>query len=158
EARFILYHIPQLTQIPLSLALLRALADALGARICAVKDSSGDWQHTRALLDWGALPVLVGDERQLHRALALGAAGSISGMANLHPERLLRLFETDEEDRALSAQVERIVSMPVVPALKFLLARECADPEWERVRPPLSPLDDAARQRLLATSREGKIG
>lgn len=150
QARFILYHIPQLTRVPLSLALIVGLKERFGDRVIAVKDSSGSWDNARALLDWGGTDILVGDERLLHRAVALGAAGSISGMANLYPERLARVMESGEEDADLSRQVDHVVSVPVIPALKAMLATASGAPGWERLRPPLRALDPARRAALLA--------
>lgn len=149
RTRFILYHIPQVSGVPLSIDLVGRLAALGEGRIFAIKDSSGDWENTQRLLDQKSLSVLVGDERLLHKALRLGAAGSICGTANLYPERLVRVFETAEEDTRLSEEVTRIVSEPVVPALKVLLAHSRNEPAWERVRPPLTELPADARTALV---------
>jgi 4-hydroxy-tetrahydrodipicolinate synthase len=152
-ARFILYHIPQISGVGLSIDLVARLAAAAPERLVAIKDSSGSWENARALLDLGTLPVLVGDERVLHRAVALGAAGAITGMANLHPARMKRIVETATEDPALTEEVTRIVSVPVIPALKSALAARSGEATWERLRPPLSPLDATQRAAVLATDR-----
>jgi 4-hydroxy-tetrahydrodipicolinate synthase len=149
NARFILYHIPQVTGVGLSINLVGRLAATAPGRLRAIKDSSGDWNNAKALLDLGALTVLVGDERLLHRAMALGAGGAITGMANLYPERMKRIVDTATEDAALSEEVGRIVSVPVIPALKAVIAARSGEPAWERLRAPLSPLDAAARAKVL---------
>lgn len=153
SARFILYHIPQVTGVPLSLALVARLSAAFPDRLLAIKDSSGDWENARALLDQNSLPVLVGDERLLHRAAEIGCAGSITGMANLYPARLSRILKTSEVDVALSAQVDAVVSGAVIPALKVLVASAYGDPDWERVRPPLTPLENSERETLLSATQ-----
>ncbi len=150
KAHFILYHIPQVTGVPLSPRLVERLFAAFPERIRAIKDSSGDWDNALALLHLGSLTVLVGDERLLHRAAALGAGGAITGMANLYPARMKRLFETATEDKALSDEVSQIVAGPVIPALKAILATRNAEPAWERLRPPLTALDAEARAAILA--------
>lgn len=149
RARFILYHIPQVTGVPLSVDLVSRLVAAYPTRIRAIKDSSGDWDNAQALLRLKSLPVLVGDERLLHRAAALGGAGAISGVANLYPARLKHLFDTATEDSALSQEVTRIVSVPVIPALKAIITDRTHEPAWERLRAPLIPLD--ASQRAVVT-------
>lgn len=152
-ARFVLYHIPQVTGVPLSPALVARLHAAFPDRIAAVKDSSGDWSVAEALLRIEGLAVLIGDERQLHRAAARGAAGAITGMANLYPGRMVRILREAREDVDLSARTAAMVAHPVVPALKALLAEATGTPAWERVRPPLAPLPDGARRVLMeATS------
>ncbi|WP_187429806.1 4-hydroxy-tetrahydrodipicolinate synthase [Roseobacter fucihabitans] len=150
RARFILYHIPQVSHAPLPVDLVMRLSAGFPERIMAIKDSSGSWDNTRALIESGQIPVLVGDERLLHKAAALGAVGSICGMANLYPERMARLFETQNEDQALSAEVAHIVSVPVIPALKLISSQRSDNADWARLRPPLKPLRGEARAAILS--------
>ncbi len=150
QARFILYHIPQVTQVPLSPKLVARLFEAFPDRIIALKDSAGQWDFTRTLLESRTIPVLVGDERLLHKAAALGGAGSICGMANIYPRRMQTLFETQAEDAALSADVDFIVAHPVIPALKTALMAQSGDPGWTTMRPPLRALSGADREAFQA--------
>ena len=153
----LLYHIPQVTGAALTPGLVEALRAEHPGRVRGVKDSSGDWDTARAFLALDGLEVLIGDERLLHRAVPLGCAGAVSGMANLHPARLTDVIATGHEDAALSAETEAVVSHPVVPALKVLMARASGDPVWERVRPPLAPLEAEARAALLAATRAPEV-
>lgn len=148
DTKFVLYHIPQVTGVPLSPELILRLARGFRDRFIGVKDSSGDWENALKLLGLDAIPVLVGDERLLHKAIALGGAGAITGMANIYPERMLRLFETAVEDRELSADVSRIVEYPVIPTLKAILARDSDQTGWQRVRAPLEPICNETRNAL----------
>ena len=143
RAKFILYHIPQVTQVPLSVELVLRLRANFPEKIMAIKDSAGQWDNTRALLDAGAIPVLVGDERLLHKAAAIGGAGSICGMANLHTERMVRLFDTHAEDAELSNMVSVIVSVPVIPALKQVMVAMTGDASWANLRAPFRTLSSA---------------
>ncbi|MEX0348930.1 MAG: dihydrodipicolinate synthase family protein [Paracoccaceae bacterium] len=147
--QFILYHIPQITQVPLSVDLVARLAAHAPDRLIGVKDSSGDWNHAQALIATHSLPVLVGDERLLHRAVGLGGAGCISGVANLYPDRLARVVQTATEDPWISRLVDRVISVPVIPGLKVLLAEQTGDSMWERVRLPLEQLSPDERARLF---------
>lgn len=150
-ANFILYHIPQVSGVGLPVDLVGRIVNAAKGRIRAVKDSSGSWDNARALLALGTVTVLVGDERILHSAVANGAGGAITGMANLYPDRMKRIVETAQEDPALSEEVSRIVSVPVIAALKAAFATQTNDPGWERLRAPLSPLDETARALVLSS-------
>lgn len=152
-SRFILYHIPQVSGVALSVDLVGRLAVAAPTRVRAIKDSSGSWENAEALLKQGALSVLIGDERVLHRAAAMGCGGSINGMSNLYPERMKRLFETATEDTALSEEVTRIVSVPVVAALKAKIAEQTGNPGWNRLRPPLTALSEAQRAALMTAGK-----
>jgi len=158
RARFILYHIPQITQVPLSIDLVMRLRAAYPQQVMAIKDSAGQWDNTRALLEIGDIPVLVGDERLLHKAAAIGAAGSICGMANLYPQRMRTLFDSQTEDAALSTDVDLIVSVPVVPALKQVMAATTGDASWGNIRPPLQALGGDARAAIAARFPEGGPG
>ena len=149
RAQFILYHIPQVTAVPLTFDLVMGLRAAFPDRVIAIKDSSGNWENGRRLLESGKIPVMIGDERLLHKALAMGAVGSICGMANLHPARLRALFDTHAEDTALSHEVDVIVARPVIPALKLIMARRTGHAGWERMRPPLAALRDVQRAEIL---------
>ncbi len=141
QAKFIIYHIPQVTHVPISVDLVKRLQRSFPDRILAIKDSAGQWDNTSRLLECGEIPVLVGDERLLHRAAAMGGAGSICGMGNLYPGRMQKLFGTHVEDNALSAEVDLIVSVPVIPALKQAMLSKTGDASWRNVRAPLQVLE-----------------
>ncbi|HEY6099829.1 MAG TPA: hypothetical protein VIW03_10390, partial [Anaeromyxobacter sp.] len=51
-----------------------------------------------------------------------------------------------DEVNAVRAVVEKV---PVIPALKAIVAHHARDPAWETLRPPLVPLDPARRDALL---------
>lgn len=150
SARFILYHIPQITQVPLSIDLVMRLHAGFPDRVVALKDSAGQWNDTRAVLESKEIPVLVGDERLLHRAAAMGGAGSICGMANIHPRRLRTLFDTHAEDPGLSSEVDLIVSHPVIPALKCAMVAMTGNADWANLRAPLRPLAPTAKAAIEA--------
>jgi 4-hydroxy-tetrahydrodipicolinate synthase len=150
KARAILYHIPQVTGVPLPATLAHRLAEAFPGRIVALKDSSGDWATAEAFLTGAGVPVLIGDERLLHRAVPRGCGGAITGMGNLAPERIGRILATGDEDPALSAMVARLSEASVIPGIKVLLAQATGISSWENVRPPLAPLTPAARTALRA--------
>lgn len=148
EARFILYHIPQVIGVALTPSVTAKLWANFPDRIRAIKDSSGNWDNADQLFEIDGLPVLIGDERLLHKAAARGSTGAISGMANLMPDRLQQIIDTQEEDPDLSALVIRVVSVPVIPALKRMLARQYDDPGWENLRAPFMPLSDSQSASL----------
>jgi len=156
SAKFILYHIPQVTQVPLSVDFVMRVRAGFPDRVLAIKDSAGQWDNSYALLKTGNIPVLVGDERLLHKAAAMGGAGSICGVANLMPGRLRTLYETQAEDKALSSDVDLIVSYPVIPALKYAMVAMTGNPEWGHLRAPLLGLNAEARQAIGARFAPGK--
>jgi 4-hydroxy-tetrahydrodipicolinate synthase len=147
----LVYHIPSVTGVPLSLDLIGRLKRAFPGVVVGVKDSSGTWRNTEALLKTHSdLMILVGDERDLAKAVQMGGSGSICGVANILPELLVDAAKFGKDDTRIGPVVEAIVARPVLAAIKALIAHYRNDPEWKRMRPPLSDLDDADAARLAA--------
>jgi 4-hydroxy-tetrahydrodipicolinate synthase len=152
--RVLLYHIPQVTAVPLSLALVRRLKQHHGDLILGVKDSAGHWPTTEQFLGEKDLWVLVGDERHLGRAVRLGGKGAISGMANVYPRELAELVATGLDMPWLTELVDTVVKLPVTPAVKALVGVKRGEDGWGRVRAPLdaTPAADIEALKLLLDS------
>jgi 4-hydroxy-tetrahydrodipicolinate synthase len=150
----ILYHIPQVTAAPLSVPLIRRLKDAFPREVFGVKDSSGDWENSRQLLEFDDLAILIGDERLLARAAPLGGQGAISGVANFQAAALAEVLASGQANARLDAVVSEIVSHPVIPAIKVALAAYLKDPEWARVRSPLLPLESRAAKAVADAAND----
>jgi 4-hydroxy-tetrahydrodipicolinate synthase len=143
----ILYNIPSVTAVELSVALIGRLRAAFPQAITGVKDSSGNWAYTRELLAAHSdITILIGDERHLAEGVRLGAQGAISGLANLVAPRLLPLALEGRADAEIVRLVEEVIKYPVIPAIKALVALKTRDEEWSRARAPLVtlPRSDAA--------------
>lgn len=151
----ILYHIPGQTAVSLSVDLVGRLKRAFPRIVSGVKDSSGDWATTEAFLAaHGELSILVGDERLLARAMAKGAEGSICGLANLQPAMLRALIHDGRDDPRMAPLVELIVSYPVLPAIKALVAHIHGDEGFVTMRPPLTDLSYSRRVELASAFDE----
>src|SRR6185369_830937 len=76
-----LYHFPQLTQVPITLGLIERLLKRYPQAIAGAKDSSGDWNTSKAMIEaygGGGFDVFPASEALLSKALAIGGAGCIS--------------------------------------------------------------------------------
>ena len=83
----ILYNIPQLTGLPITHEMLRELAKVNNIR--GVKDSTGDPASTRAFISaFPRLAVFTGHDDCSLQGLRDGAAGMISGLANVFPSQV----------------------------------------------------------------------
>ena len=159
QLRIYLYHIPPVSQIPISLGLIERLLDKYPRFIAGVKDSSGDWNNTKAMLDRFAargFDVFAGSETFLLANLRNGGKGCISATANVNPAAIHELFlrwKSDGAD-ALQARLDGIRTtfqkFPMIPALKAAVAHWGSDPGWSRVRPPLVELDGNQTATLVA--------
>ena len=148
----ILYHIPQVTSVGLSMALVDRLKKAFPKQVAGVKDSSGDWDNAQALLKHhGELHILIGDERLLAKAMNLGASGAITGLANIAPDLMKPWIDGIEEPR-VNAMVEAVLPFGVTAAVKALVGHRRKDPmAWSRMRAPLKSLGEAECVKLFAT-------
>jgi 4-hydroxy-tetrahydrodipicolinate synthase len=148
----ILYHIPQVTAVGLSLDLVDHLRKTFPLQVKGVKDSSGDWANAQALIEHHgeALHILVGDERLLARAMAQGASGAISGLANIAPDLMQPLLGGREEPK-VNALVEAVLPYAVTAAVKALVGLRRNDPvAWSRMRAPLRSLGESEVRALGA--------
>ena len=95
--RIYLYHIPPVSNVPITLTLIERLLKAYPGTIAGAKDSSGDWNNTKAMLDQFAkssFDVFPGAETFLLAGLRSGGAGCISATANTNPAAIARLYDT----------------------------------------------------------------
>jgi 4-hydroxy-tetrahydrodipicolinate synthase len=157
--RIYLYHIPPVAQVPISLKLIERLLKDFPGTIAGVKDSSGDWANTNAMLEQfqpDGFDVFAGSESFLLATLRGGGAGCISATANVNPAAIARLGETwrgedaDAQQAALIATREIFQGYVMIPALKAAIAHYAGDAEWRRLRPPLVALDDTQQKDLVA--------
>jgi 4-hydroxy-tetrahydrodipicolinate synthase len=154
--RLFLYHIPQMSGVAITSALIARLRNAYGNVIAGLKDSSGVWDNVALLLrEFPELAIFPASEKFLLRALRLGGAGCISATANFQVSSIRKLIEIpDGDDRnRLDQDVGRIRSAfeqyPLVPALKAATASLFRRDSWRIVRPPLTELSAARRTKLL---------
>jgi 4-hydroxy-tetrahydrodipicolinate synthase len=159
--RVYLYHIPQMSGVPITPSLIGRLREKYPKTVVGLKDSSGDWENTRQILvQFPGFQVFPASEALLHRALPLGAAGCISATANLQPAVIAEYIEhwsTPAGERLnarLTAVRLRMQNTAMIPALKTVVAHHAGDPAWRTVRPPLSAISAAEAQKLVSDLAE----
>lgn len=154
--RIYLYHIPPVAVVGYALPLVKRLVGAFPDIIVGLKDSSGDWAYTDALLK--AIPgfsVFSGNEDFLLNNRRSGGAGTITAMTNINSRAIRALFDgwegADAEERQaqISAVRALVREAGTIPGLKAVLAHYRAKPSLALTRPPLMPLDAAAQKRLV---------
>jgi 4-hydroxy-tetrahydrodipicolinate synthase len=152
-----LYHIPQFSHVPITLPLIERLLKRYSTVVAGAKDSSGDWNNTKAMLDNFAadgFDVFPASESLLSAALPLGAAGCISATVNMNPAGIHRVYEgwngADGLVLQQAADVVRKVFQGgyMIPAMKHAVAMCSDQPQWRAVRPPLAELSAETAQRL----------
>ncbi len=159
--RVYLYHIPQVSGVPLSVDLIERLAAAYPGVVAGVKDSAGDWNNTAALLARvPQLAIMVGHEPDLPKLMRAGGAGTICGVANVAPALVRPLLApgvTAADEARIAVFLEIAFRQPLLPGFKAVVAERNGDPGWTAVRPPLVALDEGARTRLFAALRQAGL-
>ena len=157
-----LYHIPQVTQVPITFGVIERLLKRYPKSVAGAKDSSGDWSNSQAMIESygaGGFDVFPASESLLSKALAIGGAGCISATVNMNPAGIHALYErwSTSEGQELQARADalrKIFQAPtMIPAMKRVVAEFAHAPDWRVVRPPLTTMDDAAASTLLDALR-----
>ena len=164
--RVYVYHIPPVSQVPITLGLVERLLKAYPLQTAGMKDSGGDWKNTQAFLDAFAksgFDVFAGSETFLLQNMRAGGAGCISATANVNPGPIARLFDTWQA-AAADAQQSRLdeirgtfAKFPMIPALKAAIAHYGGDPAWTTVRPPLVELTPDQSKALVTELDQRKF-
>jgi 4-hydroxy-tetrahydrodipicolinate synthase len=157
--RIYLYHIPPVAVVGITAQLVERLLKRYPKAVAGMKDSSGDWHNTKAMLETFAtsgFDVFPGSETFLLAGMRLGAAGCISATANVNPAAIDRLYQewrsadADRLQEGLNVVRKTVGQYVMIPALKQVIAHCASDPAWVTVRPPLTELTSAQAQQVLA--------
>ena len=155
-----LYHIPQVSGVGLSISLVQKLHTKFPNVVVGIKDSSGDWENTQALLGIEGLIVYPGAELPVIEAIKLGAPGCISATANLNGADIAKVIELclagkwdEAEVRHKKVKAVRYMFQDYapIPAQKALLARSTGHSAWNNLRPPMRPM---AKEKLDALAND----
>ena len=154
-----LYHIPPVSSVPISLGLIESLLKAHPKSIAGIKDSSGDWNNTKAVLDAFAksgFDVFAGSETFLLDNMRHGGVGCITATGNVNPAAIDKVYrnwqsaDADKLQAGITATRMAVQKVPMIPALKAIVAKFSDDPEWSTVRPPLIENTQAQLDGLFA--------
>jgi 4-hydroxy-tetrahydrodipicolinate synthase len=156
--RIYLYHIPPVSQVPITLTLIERLLKTFPETIAGVKDSSGDWDNTAAMLknfQQHGFDVFAGTETILLKTMRGGGAGCITATGNVNPTAIMRLYKTwaaadaDAQQETLNKTRAIFQKFPIISAMKAAIAAKSGDKMWATVRPPLVELNDTQRAQLI---------
>lgn len=157
ESRLMLYHIPQVTGVPITTTIIDGLLDSHPGLFFGLKDSSGDWAHSSMLIErYPQLKIFTGSDKVLASALAGGAAGAITALSGVFPQMVRAVYDAHHGGGDVAAAQDRLTRLrgQVDPlntpaALKAALAWMSDLPETS-VRLPLVAMADDAAAKLRA--------
>ncbi len=146
ELPVLAYHIPQVTGIAISDALLDGVVGH--PRFGGVKDSSGsEDEQDRFIAQLAGRSYMVGHDRLVSRARAGGGSGSITASASVTPA----LVAATQSDASRQGELDAVRSLlegyGLGPAVKAILRHRGFGPY--RTRPPLVDLDPDSVRSLI---------
>src|SRR6478672_787227 len=153
-----LYHIPPVAQVAITLPLIEKLLSKYPGIVAGVKDSSGDWSNTRAMLDAFAkegFDVFAGSEVFLLDNMRHGGKGCITATGNINPGPIANVYrnwrsaDAERLQAGISATRKIVQKQPMIPALKAAVAHFGNDALWKTCRPPLTELTSAQEEELI---------
>lgn len=154
-----LYNFPQMTGLSFSTELIERLLLAFPDHLRGMKDSSGDLSYTNEIAATFStqFDVFPGSEAPLPDASKYGYAGCISASVNATVELAAKVWRerdsvSEEEISRLRDLRAEIASVPIVAAVKALVARRTGREEWRRTLPPLIPLSGAHLRTIDAVA------
>jgi len=151
-----LYHIPPVAQVGFSLDLIARLLEAFPGIVVGIKDSSGDQNNTRAMIQrFPGFDVFAGSEVFLLDTLQAGGVGCITATGSVNVPGIRKVLDNWSgpsaqalQDRATLIR-KTIQNFTMIPAVKAIVARATGLPDWKRVSPPLIQLDAETENRLF---------
>jgi 4-hydroxy-tetrahydrodipicolinate synthase len=149
--RVLLYNFPRMSGIAFHADLIDRLASEFPEAIAGVKDSSNEPALQREVVRrHPEFSVFAASENALCEARAYGAAGCISGSVALWPRVAAEAFHGGDAAAAARAAALRaaLAGPPLIPAMRYLTARERNQERWELCLPPLVPLSEEERRAL----------
>src|SRR5947199_6812521 len=153
-----LYHIPPVSQVAITVGLVGRLLSKYPGIVAGLKDSSGDWNNTKAMLDAFAkqgFDVFAGSEVFLLDNMRNGGKGCITATGNINPGPIANVYknwrsaEADKLQAGITATRKIMQKQPMIPALKAAVAHFGNDPQWKTCRPPLVELTSAQEEELM---------
>jgi 4-hydroxy-tetrahydrodipicolinate synthase len=160
DIKIYLYNFPQQSAIPFSVEFIGRLLRENPNKVKGIKDSSGNFENSLSYVEAFArdgFEVYAGDDSLLKSLLEKGSAGSITAASNVNCALGAEVYANWNNatgaaaQDVLSATRKAVISVPLIPALKSLVARNTGDPSWLNIRPPHLKLTAAQESTLFAT-------
>ncbi len=151
--KVVLYHIPQVSGIALSVPLVGRLVAAFPRTVVGIKESFGDFANMQALVKaYPGFAVFPGADPLMLPLLREGGAGCITATSNLIAASLRTVFDNfdkpggEAEVEAAQARINawRTLSNSYaqIPTIKAMVGLKHGEPGWPRLRPPLMALSE----------------
>jgi len=148
------YNFPQMTGLTIPNSVIAYLHKKWPNRFSGIKDSSGSLEYCRDLAtlspDFSVFP---SSEVSLGEASASGFAGCISATVNQTAALCAHIWAAKQApNMATLREIEQlratIASVPLIPAIKYMVAARTGQATWEQILPPFCTLGGAEKTTL----------
>ncbi len=153
DLKLYLYHFPALSGVPFAIESIARLVEEFPEIVVGLKDSSGAPGFADEIAaNFPGFDVFPSSEALLQRARDRGWAGCISASVNVTAPLAARVWKHNElEAQSALAGIRAILaSFPMIPAVRYIVARLRHDDAWMRAVPPLGSLNPLEQQLLDA--------
>lgn len=157
--KFYVYNFPQQSAVPFTVGFLERLLKANPGKVQGIKDSSGNFDNSLSYVEAFArdgFEVYAGDDSLLKPLLEKGAAGCITAASNVNCSIGATVYANWDNAKGAAAQEiltatrKAVTSVPLIPGLKSLVARNTGDSTWLNIRPPHMRLTAAQEASLFS--------
>jgi len=162
KLKVILYHIPQLSGVPITKKIITTLGNEFPGIFVGIKESEGNLNFTKDLIDtFPDFKVFVGKEIHIVEAVQYGAAGSICGIANLYPELICSLYQQAREAHCpnqdqINSFSQALKEYQFIAAFKAIMEKRKGS-KWHMLRPPLMPLNENEKIKFISMLQKIQI-
>ena len=152
--QLVLYHIPQVSGVPIGHELIKRLVTEFPGTVVGIKDSAGKIDNMAEMIArFPGFAVLAGADPLLLPLMRMGGAGCITATSNLVADSLATVFrghsdpsrkaEVEAAQARINAYRELSVAYVQIPAIKAMVAFRHGATLWTRTRPPLVDMSPA---------------
>ena len=159
--KIILYHIPQMTQVPISHELIYRLRTEFPDIFVGIKDSAGNIENMKKIVErFPGFSVMAGADPLLLPLLKAGGAGCITATSNLRADSLRYIFdhindpslkaEIDQHQKRINDWRNLSNSYAQLATIKAMISKVRGDDRWCALRPPLTAITLQEQETIWA--------
>ena len=153
QLHYILYHIPQMSSVNIDLNTIEKLLYKYPENVVGIKDSSDDSDNMIKMIKiFEDFSVFSGSDSLALKVVKSGGAGAITAVCNISAKLLSYIINNWKEESSISKFSElqklqeeirsAVFHHQPISSLKAFISTRDDNPEWNRLLPPLTPLQN----------------
>ena len=160
DLKYVLYHIPQTSGVPISFEVIDKLLKLYPKNIVGIKDSSGNLDNMLKMTKFfNGFSVFSGSDSLALKVCKRGGAGAITATSNISGKLLSFIVNNFKNDNSIEnfAQLqllqekirEVLFTHEPVSAIKAYMSLLENNEEWNQVNPPLHRIDNPKSDKTV---------